>query len=197
MVLFGRSSPFVSTIIIIIPCSGSSLCYWGISNPWYSSCSGNTEFSFWFLWFPRASPELNGHCPWKVNMKAHVLQWQVAGLYYVLAKHAKETEGTWKWWQDNSPWTPLDYGDITLISMIIRMIASIWLTFPINDSIMLLCGVLSSRLFFTDFKLFLKILQGLRNYKNPLVSRSYIIDLIDLVPHSSFLKNFFLEVICY
>lgn len=70
------------------------------------------------------------------------------------------------------------------------MIATIWLAYSINDSIMLLCGFLSSQLFFTDFNLFLKVLQGLKNYKNPLVSLSWssFIDLIDLVPHSSFLK---------
>lgn len=117
---------------------------------------------------------------------------KVAGQQYVPGKDAKDSErGFGKGARMIQHWAPLDYEDINLISLVIRMIATICLTsnqwqyyaslwFPVISII------------FHWLKFFLKVLQDLRNYKEFLdvPSWSYIIDLIDLVLHSSFLKFF-------
>lgn len=124
-------------------------------------------------------------------MKVQFLKWQGTGLQYVPGKNAKDSErGFGKGARMIQYWAPLDYEDITLISLVIRMIVTICLTHPnqwhhyasLRFSVILII--------FHWLKFFLNVLQGLRNYKEfpGVPSWSYIIDLTDLVFYSSFLK---------
>ena len=145
-------------------------------------------------WFPRTSTGLGDHFPWKAKMKVSFWNDKVASLQCVPRKNAKDSE---RWFGTGIKMTqhrgPLDYEDITLISLVIRMIATICLIPPINDSVMPVCDFLSSQLFFTDLN---SSWRCFRAWEFPSVpSWSYIIDLTDLVlPHS---LNSFSEMICY
>lgn len=149
------------------------------------------RFFFLLVWFPKTNTGLNDHFLLNLKMKVQFQKWQGTGLQYVPGKNAKDSErGFGKGARMIQHWAPLDYEDITLISLVIRMIATICLTHPIDDSIMPVWGFLSSRLFFTDLNSFWMCYRAWEIIRNSLVSPSwsYIIDLIDLVLYSSFLK---------
>lgn len=114
----------------------------------------NNALTMFFLLacFPRTSTGLSDCSPWKAKKwKSSFWNEKVASLQNVPGKNAKDSErGSGKGARMIQHWDPLDYEDITLISLVMRMIATICLTHPINDSVMSVCGFLSSQLFFTD-----------------------------------------------
>lgn len=142
----------------------------------------NTEDFFFFLLaqFPRSSTGFDDDFPLKVKMKAQLLKCQDCR-FAVCSREKCQwlRKGIWERCQDDSILSPPDYEDITLIRLVIEMIATICLTYPINDSLMPVCGFLSSQLFFTDLNSFWRCFRAweiIRNSLCPLLQlyhRSY------------------------
>lgn len=155
-------------------------------------------FLILLAWFPRSSTGLDDHFPLKVKIKVQFQKWQGCRSEICSREKCQRLRGFGKGARMIQHWAPLDYEDITLISLVIRMIATICLTHQINDSLMPVCGFLSSQLFFTDLNSFWRRFRAWEIIRNSLVSPPGVISWILLIlsssPHSS---NSFLEMICY